>query len=255
MMTATASAEPRSLLGRAFQVLDVCASAEADLSLSELTRASGLPKSSAHRIVAQLVALGGLERRGDRFHLGQHMFVLGSRTPHVRRLRERVLPFLEEVYERTHEIVHLGLLDGLDVLYVDKLSGRRREPANVSTHVGGRMPLATTALGKAILAAGSDDLLRDVIVNGWRSTMPGAAVSADQLCREVEIARRRGVAFEREQSHPGVSCVAAAVNVNDRWPAIAISVTAPTERFQPEAFAHATLLCARGISRSMEEPW
>lgn len=227
------------LLDRAFHVLDVCAGADADLSLSELARASGLPKSSAHRIVAQLVNLGGLERRGDRFHLGSHLFVLGAHTPYARRLRERALPFLEELYERTHEVVHLGLLDGHDVLYVDKLSGRRREPANVSTRVGGRMPLAITALGKAILAVSPDDVLRHVLV-----------ASADGLRREVELARRRGVAFDREQSHPGVSCVAASVDGNG-WPPIAISVSAPTQRFHPEAFARATILCARGLSRSL----
>lgn len=228
------------LLGRAFHVLDVCAAADADLNLTELARASGLPKSSAHRIVAQLVTLGGLERRGDRFHLGSRMFVLGAHTPYASRLRERALPFLEALYERTHEVVHLGLLDGNDVLYVDKLSGRRRQPAVVATHVGGRMPLATTALGKAILAASSDDLLERA-----------SAGAAPRLCREIEIVRRCGVAFDREESHPGVTWVAAAVHGGD-WPLMAVSVTAPTARFHPEAFAHATILCAHGLSRALQ---
>ncbi len=242
----------RSVLGRAFSILDACAEAEDDLTLGEIASACGLPKSSTHRIVGQLLAWGGLERRGDAFRLGGHMFVLGSRAPHARRLRERALPFLEELYERTHETVHLGVLDGLHVLYVEKLCGRRLRPADVQTRVGSRMPLVSTGLGKAILATGPRELVHDVLARGWERATPYTIATVDALEVELERIRRLGVAFDREESHAGVSCVAAPVQGPRHSLPVAISVTAPTERFRPEEFARATLLCARATSRALQ---
>lgn len=243
----------RSVLGRAFSILNACAEADAGLTLAQIARTCGLPKSSAHRLVAQLVDVGGLERDGDLFGLGGQMFVLGSCAPWARHLRELASPFLEELYERTHETVHLGVLDGLHVLYVDKLCGRRLAPAAVRTRVGSRMPLVSTGLGKAILATGPQQLIDDVLANGWERATSATIASAERLLHELDVVRHHGVAFDHEESHVGVSCVAAPLDVAGVAGPAAISLTAPTDRFRSDAYARVTLICARAISRALRQ--
>ncbi len=241
----------RSVLDRAFSILDVCAQAEDGLTLTKIASACGLPKSSTHRIVGQLLAWGGLERRGDALRLGGHMFVLGSCAPHARRLRETVLPFLQELCDQTRETVHLGVLDGHDVLYVDKLLGRRHRPLEIPTRVGSRTPLVRTGLGKAILATGPDGLLDEVLATGWGPVAPSTTGNVEDLRLEMARIRSVGVAFDHGGSYPGVSCVASPLHGPAHSPPAAISVTAPTERFQADAFARITMLCARGASRAL----
>ncbi len=243
----------RSLLGRAFAILDACAEAEPGLTLAGIGRACELPKSSAHRLVTQLVDLGALEHDGNVFGLSGRMFALGSSAPQARRLRELASPFLEELYARTHETVHLGMLDGLSVLYVDTRSGRRSGHAEGRTRIGSRMPLLSTVLGKAILAAGPQKLIDEVLVDGREHDAPETLARSQRLLREVDIIRRRGVAFDHGESYAGVSCVAAPLDLGSQRCLAAISLAAPTPRFRPQAFGDATMLYARAISRALRQ--
>jgi DNA-binding IclR family transcriptional regulator len=77
-----------------------------------LAERTGLPKPTAHRLLAELVAWGGLERTGRGYRLGMSLFVLGQRVPRHRELREAALPYLEDLYETTHENVHLAVPSG-----------------------------------------------------------------------------------------------------------------------------------------------
>jgi len=112
------------------------------LSLSELARRAKLPKATAFRLVNQLVVLGALERNGDGYELGVRLFEFGSMVGRQRRLRDEALPFMEDLYEATHETIHLGALDGLEVLYVEKnrrpaekpRADRRRDPQAALLH-------------------------------------------------------------------------------------------------------------------------
>ncbi len=237
-------------MGRAFRVLDVCGQSGRSLTLSEVARAAELPKSSAHRIIGQLVDWGGLERVGDRYRLGAHLFELGSLMAHSRLLREQALPFLEDLYEATHETVHLGVLDGLEVLYVDKICGRRVAPASVGTRVGGRMPLPCTGLGKVMLAFSPEGLLEECILRGWERRTRYTLATGDALRREVQAALSNGVALDREESHLGVACVAAPIFERDHVIA-AVSITGPIPRFDPAQFVHATKVAAIAISRAV----
>ena len=119
---------------------------------------------------------------------------------------------MEDLYESTHETVHLGMLDGIEVIYVDKIAGHRG--VSVPTSVGRRMPAHCTGLGKAILAFSDPELTNRVISAGLRRARP-TRLSCPMCCGRVGRARIRGVAYDREESVLGVACAAAPIRGQD----------------------------------------
>jgi IclR family acetate operon transcriptional repressor len=236
-----------SVLGKAIRVLDSFGPETGTLSLGELARRAGLPKSTVHRIAGQLAQWGVLERAKGGFRLGIRLFEWGSLVPHQRELREAAVPFMEDLYESTHETVHLGLLDGIEVIYVDKIAGHRGVP--VPTSVGRRMPAHCTGLGKAILAFSGPDLVERVIGSGLRPRTAYTIVVPDVLRRELAGVRTRGVAYDREESVLGVACAAAPIRNEDGTAIAALSVTGPTVRVDPERLGPAVRTAALGLAR------
>ncbi len=125
-------------------------------------------------------------------------------------LREAAAPFLHELHQQTGMVVHLTVLDGPDVVDLDKVGGRFA--AAVPSRVGGHAPAHCTAGGKAILAwitpERVDALFGSVLSRSTENTITNINVLHQELSR---IRRRRGVAFERGESAHGVACIAAAV--------------------------------------------
>lgn len=132
-----------SVLERAFSLLEVLGSDSASIGLAELARRAGLPKATAYRLANQLVELHVLERAGQEYQLGLKLFELGNSVTRQRELREAALPFMEDLYEATHETIHLGVLDNVEVLYVEKIAGRRGN--GVPATLGTRNPFSARA--------------------------------------------------------------------------------------------------------------
>lgn len=237
------------MLGKAFRVLDAFAPDAGILSLSDLARRTRLPKSTLHRIAAQLVQWGVLDRVGEGFRPGLRLFEWGSLVPHQRELRSAAVPFMEDLYESTHETVHLGVLDGLEVVYVDKITGHRR--VSVPTSIGGRMPTYCTALGKAILAFSPADVVERVIARGLAPRTRYTIVVPRLLCEELARVRRWGVAYDREESTLGVACAAAPVLDAEGVALASLSVTGPTIRMDPEHLGPAVRTAALGLARAL----
>jgi IclR family acetate operon transcriptional repressor len=236
-----------SVLGKAIRVLDAFGPETGTLSFGEVARRAGLPKSTVHRIAGQLAQWGVLERTKGGFRLGIRLFEWGSLVPHQRELREAAVPFMEDLYESTHETVHLGLLDGIEVIYVDKIAGHRG--VSVPTSVGRRMPAHCTGLGKAILAFSGPELVARVISSGLRPRTAYTIVVPDVLRRELAGVRTRGVAYDREESVLGVACAAAPIRSEDGTAIAALSVTGPTVRVDPERLGPAVRTAALGLAR------
>ncbi|WP_280400385.1 IclR family transcriptional regulator [Nocardia carnea] len=148
MHTGTA-ATPSAILDRISLVLEAFNGQES-LGLSEIVLRTGLPRSSAHRMLDRLVQLRWLRREGRSYSLGIRLVELGSLAVHQNRIHAASAEHLHHLYRATGMVVHLAVLDGNDVVYLDKIGGRLA--AHVPTRVGGRLPAARTALGKALLA-------------------------------------------------------------------------------------------------------
>jgi len=236
-----------SVLERAFSLLEVVGSDGSSVGLAELARRAGLPKATAYRLANQLIDLHVLERVGQQYHLGLKLFELGSSVTRQRELREAALPFMEDLYEATHETIHLGVLDGVEVLYAEKIAGRRK--CSVQTTLGVRKPLYCTGLGKAILAYSRPQLVESVIRNGLSRITPYTITDPHRLQLELKRAAESGVSYDREEYELGINCVGSPLlnRAGRAW--AAISVTGPTTRFRPERMAAAVRTAALGLTR------
>lgn len=238
-----------TVLGKAVTILRSFTAEDHGVSLAELVRRTGLSKSTVHRMAGDLVTTGMLDRSGNGYRLSGLVFELGMRASVERTLIEVAIPFLEDLYEHTHETVHLGVLEGLEVVYVAEIGGHRQ--AMAPSRIGGRMPLYCTAIGKVLLAHSGPDLLAAVVQAGLARRTPRTITAPGLLNRQLVAAREHGIAFEREESTVGLVCVAAPILDPADQPVAAVSVTGPVTRFRPERYGAQVRAAAAGIAATL----
>lgn len=241
--------DTRTVLGKVVTVLQAFSADDQGVSLAELGRRTGLPKGTLHRLVTDLVAVRLLDKDGTSYALSRQLFELGMRASVERQLLEVATPYMEDLYERTHETVHLGVLDSHHVVYVAKIGGHRQ--VSSPSRVGGRMPLHCTAIGKALLAYGSPQLFAEVVEQGLARLTPRTITAPGLLRKQLVRVVETGAAFEYEESARGICCVAAPVFGSNEQPAAAISVTGPATRFQPEKHAVSVRTAASGVAAAL----
>lgn len=210
----------RTVLGRIATIMNAFKGSQRVLSLSELSSRTGLPKSTLHRLGDQLCSVGWLERYPGGYRIGIGLFELGNLAVEGTRLHSAALPHLRALAAKTGMGVQLAILDGSDVVYLDRI-----EPANfkLPTRRGGRNPAYCTGLGKAMIAydeAAVDAVLRSDMPRRTQQTITESAV----LRAELKRVRDAGVAFDRGEAHDGLVCVAAPIRQSGRAIA-AVSVT------------------------------
>lgn len=244
-MTATVET-PSAVIDRVSLVLDAF-DGPGRLTLAQIVRRTGLPRSSAHRMLERLVALRWLRRNGRDYELGMRLVELGSLAVHQDRLHRAAIPLLHDLHRATGLVVHLAVRDGSDVLYLEKIGDRMATA--IPTRVGGRQPAHCTAVGKAILA---DNELIDTVDFGSRRTKYSIG-SAAQLNAELDKVRAHGIAFDREESLPGFGCVAASIGAVGEAVA-AVSVCGPMNRLTfDQRLAAPVRMTAMAIWRNTED--
>ena len=241
---------PISVLLRAFEVLGAFDQGPQDqLSLSEIARRTGLPKTTVFRLLASLEQIGAVERGDLHYQLGLRLFELGERVPLKRDLREAALPFMGDLYEVTHETVHLAVLEGTDVVYIERILGHRTRPRPLSS-VGGRLPAYCTGVGKALLAFTPKAASSVVSKGTLAARTPYTIVNPKLLLEELRTVRSLGLAFDRDENSVGVHCVAAPIIV--RGVAVAaISVAGRPDRISIERVGSAVRTASLGLQRQL----
>ena len=237
-------------VGKALALLDALGAGSPSLGVSELARRVDLPKSTAFRLLACLEKAGYVGRLGTEYHLGQRLFELGNQIAPCRPkgLRDIALPFMSDLVERSQQTVHLAVLDGVDVLYLEKLFGHRATRA--PSRVGGRVPAACCGLGKAMLAHSSPALVNEVLSTGLERRTPYTISMRRLFVEELAEIRRVGLAFDREEAVLGLTCVAAPI-LKDGAAVAALSVTGPTVSFDPTDLASRLRLTATAIAAEL----
>jgi DNA-binding IclR family transcriptional regulator len=222
-MTATLeTTTPSAVIDRISLVLDAF-EGPGRLTLAQIVRRTGLPRSSAHRLLERLVQLRWLRRSGRDYELGMRLVELGSLAVHQDRLVRAAKPLLGELHRATRLVVHLAILGGSDVVYLDKIGDRMI--AAIPTRVGGRQPAHCAAVGKAILAYNDAHEPMNLTVRKTKYSISTPA----QLSAELAKIRAHGVAFDREESIAGFGCVAAPIGEPGEAVA-AVSVCGPMSR-------------------------
>ena len=225
------SAAPKTVL-KALSLLNLVA-ANPDRTLSELSRLADIPAPTALRLLRALQeeALVEVDQDG-RYRLGVHCLVLGSTSLEGFDLRREARLELEELADRFDETVHLGVPDGTEVIYVDKVE--TSQSVRMYSRIGARSPMHSTGIGKAILAYAGDDLFQAVVRAGLPRRTPNTITDPDELAAELERTRRRGYAIDDIENEDGIRCAAAAVLDAEGVPVAALSVSGPASRITEE---------------------
>jgi IclR family pca regulon transcriptional regulator len=216
-------------LERGLSILSSFKSARPLLGVSELAREIGLSRSTTHRYVATLAALGYLEQDQltRRYRLGPRVLDLGFSAINSMELREISVPHLQRLSDETGHTVNMAILDGADVVYVERCRSSRQgqREIDLNLHVGSRLPAYCTSLGKVLLAYLSDEE-RDAVLEGVELTQrgPNTLTSRRTLENELEQVRRRGLAVNNEELAFGLRSIAAPVRGHSGEAAAAINL-------------------------------
>lgn len=237
-----------SVLGKARLILEAFHLDDVDLSLSELSRRTGISKASVHRLAQELLDWGMLERSGQEYRLGMRAFELGSRVPRFRVLRDAARPFMESLQFATKEVVTLYVRDGLELLCLEKIASGPE--AAKPSRIARRAPLHCTSGGKAILAHSPRHIIEEVLSGELTRLTPTSTIAPGLLIEQLRKVRVNRYATEIEEVVHGYCSVGVPIFSSSEFLLGALSIVAPTFRADIPQLAQALLATSSRLSRS-----
>jgi DNA-binding IclR family transcriptional regulator len=247
------SGDPVSVPAKLLSVLDAYAEGSAAHTLSELSRRTGLPLTTTHRLVRELERWGGLERGDDgRYRIGLRMVEIAALCPRGTGLRDVALPFMQDLYEATHQNVQLAVREGIDGVYIERIAGRTAVP--VRTRVGAHWPLHATGVGLALLAYAPPAVQEDVLTRPLKRFTPQTITDPGQLRRVLAEVRRTGVAISDRQIDLAAYSVGAPITGPDGACLAALSIVVNADDPSHASWGPAVRAAAIGISRQLRLP-
>ncbi|MCU1424352.1 MAG: IclR family transcriptional regulator [Microbacteriaceae bacterium] len=239
-----------SVLARAARILGAFSEAEPELDLSRLTEITGLPRSTVHRLAAELVALGQLDRTDDgRYAIGTLLWEIGEHAQVSIRLREVALPHLLALFAATGENVHLAVLGGTEALYVARLTGSASIPT--LSRMGGRLPLHATGVGKALLSTMDEPWLAGYFALPRERETIYSVTDEGALREELLTARRLGYATTRQEMTLGNVSFAAPLPAIAGLPRAAVGVVTHLAKGDASRLAPLVMRAATEIGRDL----
>jgi DNA-binding IclR family transcriptional regulator len=194
---------------RILSVLAAFSNERPNLTLSQISRLTGLPKGTAHRIVSQLVSWGALERDERHYVIGLKMFEIGTLAPRAYGHRARILPFLEEAAATTGADVMLAVLDRDEAVLVEHVAGRRA--VTLAAGLGERLPLHASGVGHVMMAFGPSGLLNLVCSRPLPAFTAHTITDPSALRAAVARVRETGFALLPSAMIPGTVSAAAPI--------------------------------------------
>ncbi len=221
-------------VAKAIYIVEILASkADVGISLSDLSALIKMPKSSTHRYLSTLQELGLAERKdGDRYTLGAKVIEIAGAFLARSDLRNESQMVMNELAEKTGETIHLAVPSAREVVYIAKIESPHA--LGMSSHIGTRLPMYCTSLGKAILAFSNPELVEAVLAEELNARTPQTKTSPGALRAELVNIRSRGFALDDEENETGIRCVGAPVLDYSGQAIAAISISGPSERLTLE---------------------
>ncbi|MER5866229.1 IclR family transcriptional regulator [Kitasatospora sp. NPDC002040] len=214
--------------GKVLRVLSTFDRERSSQGLSQIAQRAGLPLSTAHRVVAELAAWGALERGEDgAWYVGLRLWEIASGCPRSQILRDVALPFMQDLYEATHENVQLAVREGTELVFVERIAGHRS--VELLTMVGARFPVAATGMGRVLLAYAPQDVQAEVLASPLRAWTPYTVTDPGLLRRQLDRIRREQVFVSDRQLSENTVAVAAPIRIGRTGPvtaALGIVITA-----------------------------
>ncbi|HEX5859879.1 MAG TPA: IclR family transcriptional regulator [Microbacterium sp.] len=246
------------MLARAMRVLGCFTDDEPALSAAQLGERTGLSSSTLHRLLAQLTDFGLLTRApGHLYTIGVRLWELGELSPLSLRLRETALPHMLRLYEATGENVHLAVLDAPTpetaiALFVGRVTGQGSIPT--LSRMGGRHPLHTTGVGKALLSTRDEAWLARYFSVPLERETTHSITSEAELRAELVRSKARGFATTREEMTLGNVSVAAPLPRIEGLPPVAIGTVVSLEHADERRLGGLVVQAAKDLARSLRVP-
>ncbi len=237
----------------ALDVLEFAARQGGPVSLGEVAVELGMSKSTAHRLLVTLRRRGfvRLLPDGHNYTIGIKSFEVGATFINQTSLRSVSFHEMETLSEITQETIHLVTLEGMEIVYIEKINSPR--PYSLDTRVGSRSPAHCTAAGKAILAFLEPVALDRLLKLPLKRYTPHTITDPELLREELARVRSDCCAMDREEIEPNLYCLAAPILDHRREAVGAIGIAGPATRILPRLPAYRDHLrpAARRISRSL----
>ncbi len=238
-------------------VLDLFTMERPEWGVSEVAEEIGVPRSSAHALLASLVEIGLLQcRTRGRYRIGWRIVELSETLRGSVDVHSTAAPVLEELVDRHGETAHLAVMERWKVLYIDKIVGTHVVTV-VGARVGAQLDPHCSAVGKVLLAhRDPEEVRRFVTDKPLRRLTPSTITNPVALSQELTSIRAAGCAFDAGEAVTEVHCVAAPVRDEMGSVVAAISMTVPASRFVPQRneLRRAVTAAAADVSRRMSGP-
>lgn len=243
-------------LARGIEVLERLADEPGGVGLSELARATRLAKPVVLRILRTWEKAGYVRRgQGGTYQFGWRIFTLAAARSQLVDIRDVARPYLADLNKASRETVHLAVLAGSHIIYVDKIEGQL--PIRVYTAIGRHAPVYATASGKAILAWQPDSYYAEHFARPLTRYNDRTLVSREELSAEAGRTRLRGYSINGGEWHEEVGGIGAAIREADGGVNAALSITPPISRLTQETipeFARWVIDAAKKTSRDLGWP-
>ena len=244
-----------STLAKGLAVLDWLTRQQRDCRVVEVAQALGLARSNAHRTLHTLVECGWAVQNAETstYRAGLRLFELGALVEGAFDLKTLLRPHLATLARTSAEAIHLTLLDGAEIIYLDKFDSPL--PVAAYSRIGGRAPADCVASGKALLAAcGHDANTLRTLLGVLQPHTPNTIIDFEALQADLARARARGWAENREEWRLGVCGLGAPVFNALGEPVAAVGMSVPSIRFakvQARALAEHLIACAHNASQAL----
>lgn len=225
-------------LARGLAMLELLSEHPDGLTMRQIAERMELPKSSAFNLVHTLDDLKYVrcDTESGRYRLSLRLFEVGSAAVNNLDISGVIRQHMAELQREFNETVHCGLPSGDEIVYIDKLESTR--PVRMTSHVGLRMPLYCTAMGKAVLAAmGNERVAKMYGDAAFPALARNTVKDIGALFKQLTQVRELGYAVEREENNDSVCCVGVAILGRSGAPEYALSISVPTFRFDGRAEA------------------
>ena len=215
-----------SSLARGLSILEAFDPANPKMGIAELAKETGLSKSTVFRLVQTLRSLGYIVHAGDekKFILGPKVLGLGFAALSSMELREVAQPYLLELSRMVTETVNLAVLDGWKLIYVERI--KTQQIVNINLHVGSRLELYNTAMGRVLAAFESEDWLCGYLK--YLKQLPEAKeywrYNGQKFLKILDEVRKTDFAINNEELTPGLRSIASPVRNREGRTVAAVNI-------------------------------
>jgi IclR family acetate operon transcriptional repressor len=240
---------------KSLRILELLLAAQEGVTIGQIAARTGMHRASVHRLLTSLHALGWIERPATRpiYRISLRLYSLARVFVYNYGLLERLQPLLTDLSVCSRETVHLGILDGWEVLHI----GRQESPerVGVASRIGSRGWAHTSSLGKALLAGQPDEFLRSYIAEtGLPGMTEHSITTPEAFWAEIATVRRQGYSIDNEEDTIGVRCLGTTLPTAHGPAVLAISITGPSPRFTLEQ-AHRLAPILLDLVKRVEVPY